>query len=254
MSLTNPDTAHDFVGFGHYQNIFHSPKFWNAALNTVEYTVFGATGAFLVGLMTALLLNEDFRGRVFARALIISPWPVPYVVTCLVWMWMFDYQFGIINDILLRVGLIKARMGWLRDPSVAMFSVIVTTIWKEFPFATIMMLAGLQSIPREQYDQAAVDGANFFQIFRYVTLPGLRSVNMIVLLLLVIWIFKRFTFIYVMTGGGPAGTTETLIIRTYLDAFDHLEFGTASAMGLIMLAVILVFTAFYLTIQEKRRV
>ena len=252
MNLLLPATKNNFIGLGHYVDMFQDATFWKIALNTAEYTVFGVAGAFLIGLVTALLLNEDFRGRSFIRALVISPWPVPYVVTCLVWMWMYDKQFGVVNSILLQLGVISEQIGWLNDPTFAMFSVLVTTIWKEFPFATIMMLAGLQNIPKEQYDQARVDGANLIQIFRNVTLPGLRSVTMIVLLLLIIWIFKRFSFIYIMTGGGPAKRTETLIVTTYNEAFDFLEFGRASAMGVIMLIVIFIFTLIYLSVQERR--
>jgi len=254
MNLTRPRTAHDFVGFAHYQDMFYSPDFWHSVFNTVEYTIFGVAGAFLLALMLALLLNRNFRGRTIARAMIISPWPVPYVVVSLIWVWMLSDQFGIINHLLLRTGLIKGKFHWLQEPNLAMLSVIVTTIWKEFPFATIMMLAGLQSISQDQYDQAAVDGANSFQIFRYITLPNLRPVATIVLLLLIIWIFKRFTIIFVMTGGGPGGATETLIIRTYLAAFNYLKFGRASALGTLMLCITLVFAAVYLWVQEKRRI
>jgi multiple sugar transport system permease protein len=252
MNLVEPDTKHNFIGFTHYTNLFQSAEFWNTAWNTLIYTVFGVSGAFLIGLTTAMLLNEDFRGRSIIRALVISPWPVPYVVTCLVWMWMYDKQFGVVNDILLRLGIISEKIGWLNHPGFAMFSVLVTTIWKEFPFATIMILAGLQNIPQEQYDQARVDGANLIQIFRNVTLPALRSVTVIVLLLLIIWIFKRFSFIYILTGGGPSKSTETFIITTYNEAFDFLEFGKASALGVIMLIIVFIFTLIYLSVQERK--
>jgi len=254
MHLIRPRTAHDFVGLAHYQDIFHSPDFWYSVLNTVEYTVFGVAGAFLLGLMFALLLNRNFRGRTIARAMIISPWPVPYIVASMVWMWILGRDFGVANRFLLEAGLIKGSVYWLQKPGPAMFSVIAATVWKEFPFAVIMILAALQGIPQEQYDQATTDGANSFQIFRYITLPNLRSVTSIVLLLLIVWIFKRFTIIYVMTGGGPGGATETLIIKTYLTAFDYLKFGRASAMGTIMLCITLAFAAIYLWIQEKRRI
>jgi multiple sugar transport system permease protein len=150
------------------------------------------------------------------------------------------------------MGFISEKILWLGKPIYAMASVLVTTIWKEFPFATIMILAGLQNIPQEQYDQARVDGANMIQIFRNVVLPGLRSVTIIVLLLLIIWIFKRFTFIYIMTGGGPSHSTETLIVTTYNEAFEYLEFGKASAVGVVMLIVIFIFTFIYLSVRERK--
>lgn len=254
MNFKRPATMNNFVGFFHYTKAFESGDFWNAIVNTVEYTVLGAGGAFLLGLSTAVLLNEDFRGRSFIRALTISPWPIPYVVGCLIWMWILDKQFGIANHVLKSLGLIKSNVGWLHAPGMAMASVVGATIWKEFPFATIMLLAGLQNIPPEQYEQGQIDGANFLQIFWHITLPNLRSVTTIVWLLLIIWIFKRFTIIYVMTAGGPSGSTETLIIRTYLSAFKYLRFGRASALAAIMLLVVLIFTAVYLMRQEKRRV
>ncbi len=253
MNLARPGTAQDFVGLAHYQGLFGSSSFWESVLNTVEYTVFGAAGAFLLALVLAVMLNRKFRGRTLARALVISPWPIPAVATVIIWMWMLSDQFGIVNHALMRVGLIETGIGWFRGTRLAMFSVIVITIWKEFPFAVVMLLAGLQGIPEDQYDQAVVDGANSFQIFRYVTLPNLRPVATIVLLLLIVWIFKRFTIIYVLTGGGPGGATETLIVKTYLTAFDYLKFGKAGALGTVMLGIILAFSAIYLWIQEKRR-
>jgi len=231
-----------FCGLANYRAISMAPEFWNALLFNVIYTVGSVAGLYVVSFAVALLLNDDFRGRGLFRSLAIVPWAVPYVVAALTWIWIFDIQFGVFNSVLLRTGVIEKAIPWLLSPHWAKFSVILSTIWKQFPFAAIMLLAGLQGIPRELYEAANVDGAGFLGRFRYVTMPGLHNVSLLVILLSSIQIFKLFTVIYLLTGGGPGRTTETLVVQTYLEAFSTFDMGRASAIGVVTLVLTLIFS------------
>ncbi|MCA1648440.1 MAG: sugar ABC transporter permease [Chloroflexi bacterium] len=209
------------------------------------------TASFLIGLGTALLLNNRFRGRAVLRTIAIIPWPIPEVVAVMIWAWMFSADFGVINYFVSLVVPGSGKVGWLSDPNFALPAVSMVTIWKQFPLATVMILAGLQHIPVDHYEAAAVDGANAGQRFRYITLPGLRHVNLVLVLLLVLYTFKRVTIIFVMTGGGPGRATETLPIQTYLQSFQFFDMGYASAIGTLMLTVAMSFTLLYLALTRR---
>ena len=231
-----------FIGLANYRAISEAPEFWRALLFNGVYTVGSVAGLYLLSLLLALLLHDEFRGRGLFRALVIVPWAVPYVVAALTWIWIFDIQFGVLNSVLLRTGAVEKAIPWLLSPNWAKFSVIVSTIWKQFPFAAIMLLAGLQGIPRELYEAADVDGASALGRFRYVTLPGLHNVSLLVILLSGIQVFKLFTVIYLLTAGGPGRATETLVVQTYLEAFSTFDMGRASAIGVVTLLVTLLFS------------
>jgi multiple sugar transport system permease protein len=250
LDLLSPRSYGDFVGLGNYIELFAKKEFWIVFLRTCYYTLITVIGSFLFGLLTATILNKKFPGRIIARITIISPWSLGFVVTGIIWRLMFDYQFGTINLILKSLGIITKNIGWLTNPDVALWSVIVVTIWSEFPFATLMILAGLQNIDLEMYDAAIADGASSWQRFWYITLPSLNQVNTIVLILLVISIFKRFGILYTLTGGGPAGATSTLIIEAHFQAFKALRLGYASAISTTMLVFVMIFVALYLSIRK----
>jgi multiple sugar transport system permease protein len=231
-----------FCGLANYRAISEAPEFWQALFFNGLYTVGSVAGLYLVSLAVALLLNDEFRGRGLFRSMAIVPWAVPYVVAALTWIWILDIQFGVLNSILLRTGLVDRAIPWLLSPFWAKISVILATIWKQFPFAAIMLLAGLQGIPRELYEAADVDGAGPLGRFRYVTIPGLHNVSLLVILLSSIQIFKLFTVIYLLTGGGPGRATETLVVQTYLEAFSTFDMGRASAIGVVTLFLTLIFS------------
>ena len=231
-----------FCGLANYRAIWEAPEFWHALIFNGIYTVASVAGLYGVSLAVALLLNDEFRGRGLFRSLAIVPWAVPYVVAALTWIWILDIQFGVLNSVLLRSGVIEKAIPWLLSPGWAKFSVILSTIWKQFPFAAIMLLAGLQSIPRELYEAAGVDGAGPFSRFRYVTMPGLHNVSLLVILLTGIQVFKLFTVIYLLTGGGPGRATETLVVQTYIEAFSTFDMGRASAIGVVTLVLTLIFS------------
>ncbi len=251
LPLLDPASYGSFVGLGNYVKLVQDGGFWEAFLRTVYYTVAGVVGAYVMGLITALVLASKMGSRGLIRVLIISPWAVPYVVAAFTGRFMFDYQYGAINLMLKYVHLIPENIGWLMDADLALLCLIVVTIWKEFPFATLMLLAGIQSISQDFYDAAKVDGAGILQQFYYVTWPQLRNITNVALILLTIRIFKLFTLAFVMTGGGPGDATELLILKTYFESFRKFNFGYASAMGTIMLVIVMMFSVIYFSLQRE---
>jgi multiple sugar transport system permease protein len=219
--------------------------------NTAVYTLGTVVGSFGIGLFTAVFLNERFRARWLARTLTILPWAVPYVAAVLIWTWIMDAEYGVLNYLLVKSGLAARKIPWLASPTYAMLAVLIVTVWKQFPFATVMLLAGLQAIPDTLYEAAQIDGAGRGRRFLHITLPGLRSVSAVVLILLTIWAFRRFAVIYVMTGGGPARATETLPIQTYLEAFSNYNMGYAASLGTVSLLISMSVTLVYLAVMPK---
>lgn len=223
-----------------YARLFASPDFWNACWVTLKLTLIVTTACVLLGLFTALLVNNRFRGRSFARLLVAMPWAVPEVIATVIFAWLFDSSFGLINWVMIKLGLIDQTITWFSDPDAAFAVVATTMIWKGYPFVSIMTLAGLQSIPDDYYAAARVDGANARQRLVYITLPSLMPVIGVTIVLVMLWIFRDFSIIYVLTGGGPLKATQTLSILTYEQAFSFFKMGYASAIGIITLIICVV--------------
>lgn len=230
--------------FQNYEKLFRSDDFYNASWVTVKLVAIVTASSYVLGLGTALLVNQRFRGRTAARLLVALPWAIPSVVATVAWWWMFDSSFGLINWLLIRMGLIHETINWLSRPGAAFFVIVVVMVWKGYPFVSVMLLAGLQAIPQELYDAAHVDGANAWNRFRYITLPGLRSVRGIALILILLWGFREFEIIYILTGGGPLRSTQTLAIMTYLEAFQFFRVGYGAAIGIITLVIAVVASIF----------
>jgi len=187
-----------------------------------------------------------------ARALFILPWAIPYVAAGLIWGWLLDYEFGVLNYLIQSIGLVERKVDFLLACPEALVSLTGVSIWKLFPLGTVMFLAGLQTIPGEHYEAAKVDGAGPIQCFWHITLPGLRNVSIMLTLLITIWTFGRaFTIIFLLTEGGPAGCTENIVIRSYLEAFKFFHLGTASAIGVIVLLISLAFSLAYLAFAYR---
>ncbi len=240
-----------FVGIDNFVSVFEDVKFTHSLYITGIYIFVTVTGRFVLGLGTAMLLNMPFRGRGLARALIIIPWAVPEVVACLVWILMYDGDFGILNYLGTNLHILSQPVGFLTDPSIALWSAMAVNIWKGFPFVAIMLLAGLQSIPGELYEAARVDGASSLQQFKNITLPQLKPVSVVVFLLLIIWTIKDFGIAFLLARGGPSGATEILTIYIYQTAFKFFDFGKAAAAGMIMLGFSVLFTFIYLKVLNK---
>lgn len=228
-----------------YAKLFQSEDFWATLRFSLTYVVIVTGFSYLIGLGTATLLNQQFRGRRIARLLIVLPWAIPIVVATNIFWWLFNNTYGFINYVLLSLGVIATPVDWFLEPIAAAIAVCTTTIWKGYPFFTIMLLAAMQAISNDLYDAAKVDGANSWQRFRYVTLPALRGVTGVALLVNSLWAFREFTVIYVLTGGGPVGATETLSIWTYKEAFESFEMGYAAAIGVVTLVISVVGSIFF---------
>jgi multiple sugar transport system permease protein len=234
-----------FVGLANFANLVADEVFWISLGNSVLWIVLVVGGQFLLGFAAALVLNQSFAWRGLARALVVVPWALPSVIIGLMWTWMYDFNVGVVNDVLLRLGLIDAPLAWLARPDTALYAVILALIWQGFPFFAITTLAGLQTIPAERYEAAELDGATRFQRLRHVILPGLADVLATALLLRIIWVANSLDVILVMTGGGPGYATHTLPLYAFLKAYSGMEFGQGAALALVLTAILLVVVAAY---------
>lgn len=220
-----------------YVWLFGSHEFWNAAWVTAKMVVFVGATALTIGLATALLVNQRFKGRAAARLFVALPWAVPEVVATVIWAWMLDGSFGVVNWGLLQVGLIDQPIQFASNSTAAFFAVCFVMIWKGYPFMSIMLLAGLQSIPQEQYQAAMVDGAGSWQRFWYVTIPNLMPVMGVTLVMITLWVFRDFAIIFILTEGGPLGATTSLSIMTYEQSFTFFRMGQGAAVGVVTLII-----------------
>ncbi|OSP55784.1 carbohydrate ABC transporter permease [Pseudoruegeria sp. SK021] len=220
-----------------YRWLFASHEFWRACWVTAKMVVFVGGTALVIGLATALLVNQKFKGRALARLFVALPWAVPEVVATVIWAWMLDSSFGVVNWALLRLGIISEAIQFSQNSTAAFFAVCVVMIWKGYPLMTIMLLAGLQSIPEEQYQAAKVDGASVWQRFWYVTVPNLAPVMGVTLIMTTLWVFRDFAIIHVLTGGGPLGATTTLSIMTFEQSFSYFRMGQGAAVGVVTMLI-----------------
>ncbi len=241
-----PEQAATGVGLGNYSALFGSSGFWHAAVVSIGLTVAIVAGTYCLGLVAALLLDRKSPGRGVLGAVFAVPWAIPYVAAAMVWAWMLDYQYGIVNYLVTVLHISDQPIGWLTDSKLALVSVALVEIWKLFPLSMVMLLAGLKGIPRELIEAATVDGARSLAIFRHITLPGLRPVSTVLLLILTIWVFGRaFTGIWVLTGGGPVDATTTLVILLYKTGFQQFHVHLGAALGTVMLVISCCFTVLY---------
>lgn len=220
-----------------YERLFTSPEFWMACWVTFKLIVVVTISCFVLGLGTGILVNAKFRGRAIARLMVALPWAVPEIVAVVIFAWIFDSSFGLMNWFFIRLGLISSTINWFSDPNAAFAVVAVTMVWKGYPFVSIMTLAGLQSIPEDFYNAARVDGASAWQRFTNITLPCLMPVLGVTMILTILWVFRDFSIIYVLTGGGPLKATQTLSIMTYEQAFGFFKMGYAAAVGVVTLVL-----------------
>jgi len=246
--LVNPGGG-SYVGFGNYGALLGSDAFLKSVVTTLIYTFFTVIGSLLLGMVSAVVLNRAFPGRVLARAVIVMPWAVPTVAVVLVFRWIFNDSTGIANQALGALGI--GSVGWLTDPSYGMVSVLIATIWKVSPFVMLVVLAALQSVPDELYEATRVDGADMFSTFKSVVLPFLMPTLRIVGLLMAIWSFRRFEIIWLLTGGGPVDATNTVVINVYRQAFYNNQLGLGAAVGMLGLVLSLLVTLVYFFLEMR---
>src|SRR6266404_5605682 len=224
-----------FIGLGNYVRLVQDPVFWLTLWNSVVWVFGSVILQFVFGFAAALLLQQAFRGRALVRTLTLLPWIIPGVVVGLIWEWLYQPNYGVINDLLIRAGWMHERLAWLSSPDTAMAAVVFTNVWRGIPFFAIMLLAGLQAVPDELYEAAHVDGAGVLQRFWHITLPLLRPIIVVATATRIIWTFNYADLIFVMTGGGPANATQITSTYTLLQAYSSLDFGYAGALSVVVL-------------------
>lgn len=245
--LMNPRGG-EFIGLDNYASILTSGRLWNSVWVTLLYTALTVVFALTVGIVAAFMINRTFRFRALARAVLTIPWAVPTIAVVLVFNWMFNQQSGIANRGLAALGI--GEVGWLTDPRFGLVSVLIATVWKVFPFIMLVVLAALQSIPEELFEAARVDGASPASVLRTVTFPHIAPAVRLVALLMTVWSFRRFEVIYLLTGGGPADTTNTLVVSVYREAFRNQELGVAASVAMICFLLSIVVTIVYLVVER----
>ncbi len=235
-----------FTGLDNYLFLIRDERFWNALKNTLYFTLSSVLLELALGLLMALLLNARFRMRGLVRALVLVPWAIPTVVSAKMWEWMYNSDFGIFNYLL---GL---QINWLGSPFWALNAAVFMDVWKTVPFVAILLMAALQVIPRDLYQAARVDGAGSWDSFLRITLPLLMPTILVVLVFRTLDAFRVFDAVYVLTGGGPANTTETLSIYAYKVLFQTLQFGYGSALSMVVFFCVGLISLFYASLLRGR--
>ncbi len=235
-----------------YWSILASSEFWSALWITMLFTLLAVAVVIAVGVVIALLLNESFPGRGFVRMVVLIPWAIPPVVNGLMWQWIYDAKVGALNGLLVSLNVLTAYRGWLSDPTSALLALVTAHVWNALPFAVILLLAALQTIPADLYDAARVDGSDGWHLFLHVTFPWLAQPLLIVLILQTILAIRVFDVIYVLTAGGPGTATTTLTWQTYLTTFDSLDFGLGNAYAYIVGIITMGLALFYFRVLYNR--
>ena len=246
FSIYTPTLSGEWVGLSNYAEVLSKGEFWVSLRNNVIWTVGTLTLQIIFGVGMALILHQNIWFRSLARSLILFPYFVSTVVAVLVWRWLFNDLYGILNHAVMMTGLTSMPVDWLGTMPNAMLSVILVGAWKYFPFVVIATLARLQTIPEHLYEAAKIDGAGPISRFFDITLPQLRDVLVVIIMLRAIWDFKEFDLIYLLTGGGPVISTQTLPLLVYKEAFALNQMGMASAYAVVMMAIMLVFMIIYI--------
>ncbi len=249
MSFQNYDlrrpSAMGFIGLDNYIKAFTDTLFWQSLGRTLVWVVFGVGLQFVFGFSLALLLNKKFAGRGIFRSVSLIPWVTPGVLIALMWRWIYDGNFGVLNDLLLRLGVIENAIPFLSQRATAFPLVILTIVWQGIPFFALMILAGLQGIPGELYEASDIDGANGFQKLFRITIPSLKNTIFVTTLLRIIWVANSVDVIFNMTSGGPAYSTQTLSVYIFNQG-NALNLGYASTMSVIMTLLLLTVAVPYL--------
>ena len=259
LSFTNRSlvrTTTEYVGLANYARILTDPTTWNALVNGVVYSFFSVAGQVVVGFVSALLIFKIVKpfGKSLARNVLLIPWATPFISSVFIWRWIYHDLVGLLNHLLSIAGLIEQPIPWLGRPGLAMFSVVLRTVWFGVPLMMTSVLAGMQSIPAGQLDTAKLEGANTFQTVRYVIFPNVRGIVGILAILRTIWTFNNFGNIYAMTGGGPLRSTQTLPLLAYETAWGEYLLGKSGALSVFItffLAILLVVYFYALRLLDK---
>ena len=250
--LSVTDSQGRLVGLDNFAAVLRPRVTTQAFVNTIWWVLGSIVFQVILGVASAVLLNQNFRGRALLRSITLIPWVVPGIVAATTWAWMFHTEFGIINYLLTGSGVLSKPMGWLTNRDTVLPVLIAINVWKLFPFVAVMVLAGLQSIPNELYEAAQIDGASFWDEVRHIMLPGVRPVITAVTLLLVIWALNAITIIYAITRGGPANRTLITPIQIFRLAFESVAFNQAAALSVMFFAVAIAIVFIYIRVTRDR--
>jgi len=244
---------HSFIGLDNYVTVCSQSRFVKMATITGLYTFWSVAGKMTVGLIAALLLNAEIRGRGFLRSLVVIPWAMPGIVVAMLFTLLLDPEYGLVNAAIQKAGLAAAGIPFLSDVKLALPMVIMVGIWKNFPFVALMLLAALQNIPKELYEAAEVDGATPVEKFRRITWPLIFPVWIIMLILQSVGTIKEFELIFLVTKGGPALATNVVGLDIYRNAFQNFKLGAASAEGMLLMLICMVFAVIYYQYEFKKK-
>ena len=252
LSFTNSSLAgEDYVGLENYQKMFSSKKFNGIVTRTFVWMFFSVSLKLLIGLIGAVLLNANLKGRSIFRVLVMPPWVVPIAIGMLGWLWLYNGYFGIIAGVGMRTGILDGPFGFLAYKQSAFISTIIADVWVGTPMVTVFFLAAMQGVPRDLYEAAYCDGASRWDRFFKITLPQITPVIITMSLLSAIWTFNSFEIIWILTEGGPRGATTTLIIDTYKQALGNYKFGRGAARAVVVMILLMLFAGFYLALLAR---
>lgn len=229
-----------FIGFRNYMELLTDKEYLHSIANTLGFTFCSIVAKCFFGILMALALNIDFRGRNVVRALLLIPWTLPNIVAVLNWRWIFSSTGGVANYVLKSLHLINSDLVWFGSAGLAMLTIIIANVWRGTPFFGISILAKLQTIPKDYYEAAAIDGANMWQRFRYVTLPQIKDVIMLSTLMSTIWTLNEFETVWLMTGGGPNGSTQVMNVFSYKTAMTSMQLGKGIAVAVLSMPVLII--------------
>jgi multiple sugar transport system permease protein len=242
-----------FIGFGNYIELWDDPVYRWTILNTMIFTVISVIAKVILGLTGALILNQAFRMKNFFRGFILLPWIIPSILSALVWLWMYDDTFGVISRSLIAFGIIEEKILWLSSWGTALTSIIIVNVWRTTPFFIVSLLAALQTVPKDQYEAADMDGAGYLAQFWHVTIPNIKHVLIIITLFGTIWTMSDFNIIFVLTQGGPANTTHVFSTLAYQLAFGAGKLGQGIAVSFTMFPILFVIIFFRLYRMRKEQ-
>jgi ABC-type sugar transport system permease subunit len=250
LKLNEPGLGQPFVGLQNYVDLLQDSegRLLASLANTLNFTVISVSLELVLGVLIALLIHREFVGRGMVRAAVLVPWAIPTAISSLMWRFIFDDRLGLMNDIFTKLGIINSYQAWLGNPKTAMAALITTDVWKTTPFMALLLLAGLAVIPAELYEAARVDGAGAWTTFWRITLPLLKPAMLVALVFRTLDAVRIFDLVFVMTGGGPANSTETITVFAYKTLMRYLDFGHGSALAILIFLCVMLISFIYIKV------
>ena len=245
LNINNQAKGQQFVGLQNYIDVLKSSDWWMSILRILYFVAADLIVGISLGLAIALLLNKERKGKGIVLAIVVFPYILAPIVNSLIWKLIYDPNYGLLNGLLTQLGIIKDYVAWLSSPKLAMVMLIIANLWQGTPFSIVLFLAGLKSIPKEEYEAAAIDGASSLVSFLYITIPHLMPIIYMNVVMKTIATFKVFDIIYSLTGGGPGGSTTVVGMLIYKESFEYMKFGQGAAMSFLLLIIVLCFVIIY---------